>query len=308
MKAVFFGSPDFALPSLEALLSAGHEVALVVSQPARPVGRKAVPTDPPVARAARERGLALLQPATLRDDAALAALAAPRADVFVVAAYGKILPQRVLDLPRHGCVNVHGSVLPRWRGASPVQAALLAGDAESGVSIMRMEAGMDTGPLYAAATTPIGEDEDAGALSRRLAALGARLLVETLPGIASGAAAAVAQDDARATLCPKIRREDGRVDWTRTAEELVRRSRAFSPWPGLFCFRGAARLKLGRVASRPGVAGREPGEVLEAGDVIVVACGAGALAISELQAEGRKALPAAAFCRGERLAPGERLA
>lgn len=305
MRIVYFGSPDFALPSLEGLLAAGHEVALVVSQPAKPAGRSAELSDPPLARRAKELGLPVFQPPTLKDDAAVARLADVRADLFVVVAYGKILAQRVLDLPRLGCVNVHGSVLPRWRGASPVQAALLAGDAESGVSIMRMEAGMDTGPVYAVARGPIGPEEDAGALSARLAREGAELLVATLPRIEAGAAAPEPQDDALATLCPKIRREDGQADFSRPAEELVNRLRAFTPWPGLFAFRAGRRVKL--LAARA-VAGREsasPGEVLSAGEEVVVACGAGALALARLQAEGRKPLDAGTFVRGERVAPGE---
>jgi methionyl-tRNA formyltransferase len=305
MRIVFFGSPDFALPSLDALVGAGHEVVLAVSQPARPVGRSGAPADPPVARRARELGLGVFQPPTLKDEAAFARLADAAADLFVVVAYGKILAQRVLDLPRLGCVNVHGSLLPRWRGASPVQAALLSGDAETGVSIMRMEAGMDTGPVYAIARTPIAGGEDAGSLSGRLARDGAALLVATLPRIAAGEAVPVAQDDALATLCPKIRREDGQADFTREAADLVRRLRAFTPWPGLFAFRAGKRVKLLEARESDGREGAAPGEVLSAGDEIVVACGRGALALARLQAEGRKPLDAGAFSRGERVVPGE---
>lgn len=305
MRIVFFGSPDFALPSLEALLAAGHEVVLAVSQPAKPVGRAAELLDPPVARRAKDLGLAVFQPPTLKDDAAVARLAAAGADLFVVVAYGKILAQRVLDLPRLGCVNVHGSVLPRWRGASPVQAALLAGDEESGVSVMRMEAGMDTGPVYAVAGSPLSPEEDAGTLSARLAREGAELLVATLPSIEAGTAVPVPQDDALATLCPKVRREDGRADFSRPAEELARRLRAFTPWPGLFAFRGGRRVKLLAARAVPGVPGASPGEVLSAGEEVVVACGEGALALSRLQAEGRRPLDAASFARGERVTPGE---
>ncbi len=308
MRIVFFGSPDFALPSLDALVAAGHDVVLVVSQPAKPVGRSAEVSDPPVARRARELAIPVFQPPTLKDEAAVARLADTKADLFVVVAYGKILAQRILDLPRHGCVNVHGSVLPRWRGASPVQAALLAGDFETGVSIMRMEAGMDTGPVFAVSRTPIGEDEDAGTLSARLARDGAALLVATLPRIAAGEAEAAKQDDALATFCPKIRREDGRVDFARPAIELLRRLRAFTPWPGLFAFRGGRRVKL--LAAREAVArsGAAPGEVLTAGEEIVLACGEGSLSVTLLQAEGRKPLEAAAFTRGERVVAGERWA
>ena len=305
MRIVFFGSPDFALPSLDGLAAAGHEVVLAVSQPAKPVGRSGAPADPPVARRARELGLPVFQPPTLKDEAAFARLAETAADVFVVVAYGKILAQRVLDLPRLGCVNVHGSVLPRWRGASPVQAALLAGDATTGVSIMRMEAGMDTGPVWAVAQTPIADGEDAGSLSARLARDGAALLVETLPRIAAGGALPAPQDDALATLCPKIRREDGQADFSRPAVELVRRLRAFTPWPGLFAFRGGRRVKLLEAREAAGRAGAVPGEVLASGEEIVLACGDGAISVSRLQAEGRKPLDAGAFSRGERVVPGE---
>ncbi len=305
MRIVFFGSPDFALPSLDALVTAGHDVVLAVSQPAKPVGRSAEVADPPVARRARELGIPVFQPPTLKDEEAVARLARAEADLFVVVAYGKILAQRVLDLPRHGCVNVHGSILPRWRGASPVQAALLAGDAETGVSIMRMEAGMDTGGVYSLFRTPVGADEDAGALSARLASEGASLLVATLPSIASGETSAAAQDDSLATLCPKIRREDGRADFARPALDLVRRLRAFTPWPGLFAFRAGRRVKLLAAREAEGRAGVAPGEVLAAGVEIVLACGEGALSVTLLQAEGRKPLDAAAFSRGERVVPGE---
>lgn len=305
MRIVFFGSPDFAVPSLEALLGAGHDVVFAVSQPAKPVGRSAEVADPPLARRARELAIPMFQPPTLKDDVAVARLAEANADLFVVVAYGKILAQRVLDLPRLGCVNVHGSVLPRWRGASPVQAALLSGDAETGVSIMRMEAGMDTGGVFADLRTPIGADENSGGLSARLAEGGAALLAATLPRIASGEAVAVPQDDALATVCPKIRREDGRADFTRPAPELVRRFRAFTPWPGLFAYRGGRRVKLLAAREAEGRMGATPGEVLAAGDEIVLACAEGALSVTTLQAEGRKPLGAGAFSRGERVVAGE---
>jgi len=303
VRLVFFGSPDFAVPSLKALVAAEHEMALVVSQPARPVGRHGDLSDPAAARVAKSLSLPLFQPASLRPDEAVARLAGVRADLFVVAAYGKILPQRVLDLPGLFCVNVHGSVLPRWRGASPVQAAILAGDATTGVSIMRMEAGMDTGPVFASEETAIGENENAAQLGARLAETGADLLVRTL---AAFPREATPQDDSRATYCPKITREDGLVDWRRPAAELVRRDRAFTPWPGLFTFRRKSRLKLSGLSL---AAGRRPdappGTTLSLSPALVVACGEGAVAVAALQAEGRKRLPAADFVRGERVAPGE---
>lgn len=312
MQVVFFGSPYFALPSLESLRDVGHTLALVVSQPGKPVGRRGEVTDPPVAARAKSLGIQVFQPSTLKDDAAVARLSAAGADVFVVVAYGKILAQRVLDLPRLGCVNVHGSLLPRWRGASPVQASVLAGDAVTGVSIMKMEAGMDTGPVFTMRETRIGEEESAEELGARLALMGADALVETL-NFLEGEWGPVPQDESRATTCPKITREDARVDWTRPAVELARRSRAFTPWPGLFTIRKNTRVKLSRlspVASalwlRDGAEGSSPGTILEAGTRLVVACGEGAVSIGTLQAEGRRALPVAEFIRGERVLPGER--
>ena len=243
MKVVFFGSPSFALPSLESLRGAGHTLALVLAQPGKPVGRRGEVTDPPVAARAKSLGIQVFQPPTLRDDEAVARLSAVGADVFVVVAYGKILAQRVLDLPRLGCVNVHGSLLPRWRGASPVQASILAGDAVTGVSIMKMDAGMDTGPVYTMRETRIGEEESAEELGTRLATMGAAALVETLYFLESELGP-VPQDSSLATTCPKISREDARVDWTRPATELIRRARAFTPWPGLFTTRRNTRVKL----------------------------------------------------------------
>jgi methionyl-tRNA formyltransferase len=340
VQVVFFGSPSFALPSLEALLAAGHRILFVVSQPGKPVGRKGDVTDPPVAARSKSLGIHVFQPSTLKDDAVVARLAAARADVFVVVAYGRILAPRVLDLPRLGCLNVHGSLLPRWRGASPVQAAILAGDVATGVSIMKMDAGMDTGPVYATRETRIGEEETAEQLGARLAAMGADALVETLFFLegelagdgksvsrGNGGAGALGshapskkifipplpQISSLATTCPRISREDARVDWSRPAVELARRSRAFTPWPGLFTFRRKTRLKLFHVSLeaeggqvREGAEGSSPGTILEAGPRVVVACGEGAVSIATLQAEGKKALPAAEFVRGERVLPGER--
>lgn len=334
MRLVFFGSPAFAVPSLEALLGAGHDVRLVVSQPARPSGRRGELADPPVARLGRDLGVPLFQPASLKPDEALSRLASGGADLFVVVAYGKILPQRVLDLPRLGAVNLHGSLLPRWRGASPVQAAILAGDAVTGVTIMKLDAGMDTGPLYATAETRIDEGETAEILGIRLATMGAGLLVETLSfleGKKSGATGAlsaevgssrpfipapspskkfffspVSQDGSLATYCPKITREDGLVDWSRPGIELVQRDRAFTPWPGLFTFRRKTRLKLAGLSLE---AGRDvsvpPGTIVSISPSLVVACGEAAVAVRVLQAEGRKRLDAAEFARGERVVPGE---
>jgi methionyl-tRNA formyltransferase len=303
VRIVFFGSPAFAVPAVTALTEAGHQIVLVVSQPPKPVGRRGAMTDPPVAQLARERGLPLFQPAGLRPDEVVARLSEARADLFVVAAYGRILPPRVLALPRLFCVNVHGSVLPRWRGASPVQAALLAGDEMTGVSIMKMEAGMDTGPVFAVREIGVEETDTAATLGARLAETGARLLVETMARLPFDP---TPQDDSKATYCPRLSREDGRIDWALAAADLTRRDRAFTPWPGLFTFRRKARLKLSGLSLAAGEpSGSPPGAVLSSLPDLVVACGEGAVAIRTLQAEGRKAVAAAEFVRGERVAPGE---
>jgi methionyl-tRNA formyltransferase len=303
VRIVFFGSPDFALPSLESLVAAGHDLALVVSQPARPVGRHAALTDPPVAARAKALGLPVWQPESLKGEEALSRLVSREADLFVVVAYGRILGPRTLAAARLGAVNVHGSILPRWRGASPVQAALLAGDAETGVSIMQMDVGMDTGAVIAEVRTPISSSDDSSVLSARLARMGAELLLEALPPIEAGTAVAVAQPVEGATECPKIRREDGRASWADGAAMLVRKERAFTPWPGLFAFRNGGRVKLVGLSRVDGTGA--PGTVLEAGGHLVVACGEGAVAIGALQAEGRRLFPAREFVNGERVVAGE---
>lgn len=306
MKIIFFGSPDFALPSLEALVDAGHEIPLVVSQPAKPVGRKALLTDPPVVQRARELNLVRYQPVSLRDEETVSFITRTPADLFVVVAYGKILPQSLLDAPRLGALNVHGSLLPRWRGASPVQAALLAGDPETGVSLMKMEAGMDTGPVYAEAKTAIGAEETALDLGARLAKMGAALLAGSLPAIGRGELAPAPQDPVLATSCPKIRREDGRVDWRLPAEVLMRKSRAFTPWPGLFALREGRRVKLENVTtSSSDFVAVAPGTVVGTEAGIEWACGAGVLRVATLQVEGRTRQPADEFIRRERVVVGE---
>ena len=303
MRIVFFGSPDFALPSLESLVAAGHDLALVVSQPARPVGRHAALTDPPVAARAKALGLPVWQPESLKGEEALSRLVSREADRFVVVAYGRILGPRTLAAARLGAVNVHGSILPRWRGASPVQAALLAGDAETGISIMQMDVGMDTGAVLAEVRTPIGPSDDSSVLSARLARMGAELLLATLPSIEEGTAVAVAQPAEGVTECPKVRREDGRVSWADGAAVLVRKERAFTPWPGLYAFRNGGRVKLVGLSRVEGAGA--PGTVLEAGGRLVVACGEGAIEVGALQAEGRRLFSARDFVNGERVVAGE---
>ncbi len=297
-RTVFFGTPEFAVPSLDALLEAGIPVPLVVSQPDRPVGRHSEPRPSAVAAFAAARGLAVEKPERVRANAELAArLAQARPDAIAVVAYGRLLPLEILEMPPLGCVNVHASLLPRHRGASPVQAALLAGDRETGVATMRMEEGLDTGPVYLERRVAIGERETAGELSARLAALGGQLLVETLRGLAAGTLASRPQTG-DASFCRPIRREDGAVDWTLRADEIARRLRAFTPWPGLFTFLGAERVKI--LEAGPGERGAgAPGDFRMEDGRLVVAAGSGtALVVERLQRAGRRPVTGAEFARG----------
>ena len=302
LRIAFLGTADFAVPSLAACLAAGCDVAAVVTQPERP-GDRGRPAPRPVGELARERGLPLLQPPRIREPAATAELLGLGLDALVVAAYGQILPVALLEGPRLGGVNVHGSLLPRWRGASPVAAAILAGDAETGVSIMRMDAGMDTGPVYAMRATPIAAAETATELTGRLAALGADLLVEVLAGLEAGTVTAAPQDGAAATLAPRLRREDGRVDWSEMgAAEVDRRVRGLDPWPGVTAPLGGTdvRLLAGEPLARGDGAG-PPGTVLRTDrEVAEVATRGGVYAVRRVQPPGRRPMDAAAYLRGRR--------
>src|SRR5690349_7926072 len=243
-RLIFFGTPDFALPTLQALVAAGRAPQLVVTQPDRPAGRGQRVQAGAVARWAREQGLEVWQPAKVRDPEAIARVAEMKPDLAVVAAFGQIFPRALLDLPRHGCINVHASLLPRHRGAAPVQAALLAGDAETGVSIMRMDAGLDTGPVLLQGPTRLAGHETAGELAARLAHLGAGLLLEALAGIEAGTLTARPQPADGATYAPRLQKEQGRIAWSDPAEQLYRRLRAFSPWPGVTTELTGKPLKL----------------------------------------------------------------
>jgi methionyl-tRNA formyltransferase len=307
LRVAFLGTAEFSVPSLRACLEAGCAVAAVVTQPDRP-GDRGRPAPRPVADLARERGLRLLQPPRIRDPEATATLLDLGLDALVVAAYGQILPVSLLDGPRLGGVNVHASLLPRWRGAAPVAAAILAGDAETGVSIMRMEAGLDTGPVYARRATPIGPVETAPELGRRLAAMGAELLVEVLGALERGEAVATPQDGAAATVAPRLRREDGHVDWAAaSAVEVDRRVRALDPWPGVTAPLGGVEVRLlaGEPLARE--AGAEPGAVLgTAGELAEVATRQGVYAVRRVQPPGRRPMDAAAYLRGRRQPARER--
>ena len=306
MRIVFAGTPAFAERALAAVLDAGHEVALVLTQPDRPAGRGMHPTASPVKQLALARGLALHQPATLKEPAAADPIRAARPDALVVAAYGLLLPQAVLDIAPMGAINIHASLLPRWRGAAPIQRALLAGDAETGVAIMRMEAGLDTGPVMLERRVRIAEDDDAQSLHDKLAALGAQAIVEALAAIAAGRAHWRPQAPAGASYARKLDKSEALIDWSRPCAELERKLRAFRPAPGAQSTLRGEVVKLWR-ARCVGHSG-EPGAVLSAGAAgIVVACGEGALEVLELQRAGGKRLAAAAFLRGFPVAAGERL-
>jgi len=303
MKIVFAGTPEFAAVSLRALLRARHEITLVLTQPDRPAGRGLKIRNSPVKQVALDYGLAVLQPASVREPSVHDAIAAARPDVMVVAAYGRILPPALLALPPRGCMNVHASLLPRWRGAAPIQHALLAGDAETGVTIMQMDEGLDTGPMLVQRAIPVAADETAGTLHDKLAALGATLLIEAL----ATPPAPTAQEESAATLAPRIDRRHTEIDWARPAEDIERQVRAFDPAPGAQTALAGVAIKIWRVRVERGAFGAA-GTVSAAGpDGIVVACGRDALRIAELQRAGGKRLTAQAFLSGHRLDPGARL-
>jgi methionyl-tRNA formyltransferase len=296
------GSPDFAVPALRALHGAGHAIAAVYCQPPKPAHRGQRETKCPVHREAETLGLPVRTPARLRRDAAEhAAFAALALDAAVVAAYGLILPKPMLEAPRRGCLNIHASLLPRWRGAAPIQAAILAGDDRSGVTIMRMDEGLDTGPMLLADSVPIGPATTAASLHDTLAALGARLILRALEENPP----AVPQPEEGVTYAPKLTREDGRIDWTRDAPAIDRQVRALNPWPGTFCRHGAETLKVLAAAPLADRTDASPGTVLGAGRV---ACGGGTvIRLTRLQRAGRAAQEIDAFLRGYPLAPGDRL-
>ena len=307
MNVIFAGTPDFAARALRAVGDAGHDVRLVLTRHDKPAGRGLSTQISAVKRLAEERGLALHQPATLKQSEELQPLREAGADIMVVAAYGLILPQCVLDIAPRGAINIHASLLPRWRGAAPIQRAIMAGDTHTGISIMQMDAGLDTGPVLATSRTPIGDEDTAGSLEDRLAGIGAQLVVESLRAIERGATAACPQEEGLATYASKIQKAEARLDWARPAAQNHRWIRALNPAPGAFTLWDGAPLKIwgatmdSRFDDRPG----RPGEVLEAGlEGIVVACGQGALRLTELQRAGARRLAVADFVRGVRIAAG----
>lgn len=302
-RILYAGTPDFAVPALSALIDSPHVVPVVYTQPDRPAGRGRKPSPSPVKRRALEAGLPVLQPASLKDEAVQAALAAWEADLLVVAAYGLILPQAVLDMPRLGCVNIHASLLPRWRGAAPIQRALLAGDDRTGISIMRMEAGLDTGPVYRFAPLDIDAADTADSLTGRLAALGAEALLAALPGILDGTTEPLPQDDAASTYARKVAKEEADIDWTLPAEAIARAVRAFDPWPVAQTRLGEEVLRIWTAEVLPGAdMPADAGRVVATGPAgIDVATGAGLLRITQVQAPGKRRMAARDFLNARRV-------
>jgi methionyl-tRNA formyltransferase len=307
LRVAFAGTPEFAAVALAAILDAGHEVPLVLTQPDRPAGRGMKLTASPVKQLALARGIAVDQPEKLRTAEQRAGLAACAPDVLVVAAYGLILPRAVLELPRFGCLNIHASLLPRWRGAAPIHRAIEAGDPETGITIMQMDEGLDTGPMLLARALPILPADTTASLHDRLAALGGAAIVEALAALAAGGLVAVPQPEQGVTYAAKIGRAEAALDWRRPAVELERAIRAFDPFPGAVgTLRGTAiKLWSADCVAQTG----EPGTVLAAGDDgIVVACGEDALRLRVLQRPGSRRLPAGEFLRGFAVSAGERFA
>lgn len=306
LRLVFAGTPEFAAEHLKALLDTPHQIVAVYTQPDRPAGRGQKLMPSPVKQLALQHGLPVLQPPTLRDPAAQEELRALAPDLMVVVAYGLILPQAVLDIPRLGCINSHASLLPRWRGAAPIQRAVQAGDAESGVTVMQMEAGLDTGPMLLKVTTPITADDTGGSLHDRLAQLGPQAVVQAIAGLAAGTLQGEVQDDALATYAHKLNKDEARIDWSRPADELERLVRAFNPWPICHSTLDGQPLKV--LAAEPAEGRGQPGQILDASkDGLTVACGEGALRLTRLQLPGGKPLAFADLynSRREQFAPGQ---
>jgi methionyl-tRNA formyltransferase len=311
MRLAFLGTPAFAVPTLERMVEAGHEVVAAVTQPDRPRGRGQQSAAPPVKEAALRLGLPVYQPERVRRPEAVEYLRGLAVDGMVVVGYGQIIPQAAIDLAPLGIINVHASLLPKYRGAGPIQWAIVNGETRTGVTTMRIDAGLDTGDMLLKAETGIGPDETAVELGRRLASMGADLLVETLAGLAAGTVVPEKQDGEEATYAPLLKKEDGRIDWSWPAAAIHNRVRGLQPWPGAFTtFRGQPahiwKTKRGPGATRgPGAGGQGPGGCIQTLRPLVVGCGEGELELVEVQVEGRKRMGAADFVNGQRVAVGE---
>jgi methionyl-tRNA formyltransferase len=296
LNVIFAGTPDFAATALQALLTTEHRVVAVYTQPDRPAGRGRKVQYSPVKQLAVEHELNLFQPKTLKEEEAQQILKQHQADLMVVVAYGLLLPQAVLDIPRLGCINIHASLLPRWRGAAPIQRAILAGDDESGVTIMQMEAGLDTGPMLSIRKTPIDPAETGGSLHDRLAELGSEALIEVLPGLRDGTVKAVSQDDSLANYASKLDKQEARIDWSQSALQIDRQVRAFNPWPVAHCLYGDQVMRVWNSELVSGEGSSTPGEVVATGKTgFDVATGDGVLRITQLQMPGKRAMSAGEF-------------
>ncbi|QHW34401.1 methionyl-tRNA formyltransferase [Paenibacillus rhizovicinus] len=306
MRIVFMGTPDFAVSSLEAILDAGHTVELVVTQPDRPKGRKKTLTPPPVKEAALLRGLPVEQPERLRGSETVARIAELKPDLIVTAAYGQILPKAVLDVPRLGCINVHGSLLPSYRGGAPIQRAIINGETVTGVTIMYMAVGLDTGDMISVVEVPISDTDTSGTLFEKLTAAGAKLLSETLPAIEAETVKATPQNNDEATYAPNLTRDDERIDWSRPARSIYNQVRGLSPMAGGFTIWNGEPFKVwGCTAVKRGASAAEPGTVLAVSDDgILVQTGEDALLLTVIQPAGKKAMNAAEWLKGARMTPG----
>jgi methionyl-tRNA formyltransferase len=295
-QIVFMGTPDFAMPTLRALIQ-HHQVIGVVTQPDRPAGRNRQIQPSPIKQVALEAGIPVLQPEKLRRTEAIDELKQWKPDAYVVTAFGQILPQAVLDFPPYGSINVHASLLPRWRGAAPIHAAIRAGDAESGVTIMKMDAGLDTGPMLSQRAITLTADETGQSLHDKLSLVGAELLIDTLPDYFSGAITSQAQDESSVTYAPQIEKEEGQIDWTQSATYIERLVRAFTPWPGTFTTWNGQQIKIHSGAVTSGKA--KPGLVVETPAGIAVGTGEGLFLLKQIQLAGRKAMPVEDFVKGQ---------
>lgn len=308
MRLVFFGTSEFAVPSLEALLGAGYQVMAVITQPDRPAGRGWEPAAPPVKQAAEKLGLPVRQPERLRDAEFIEWLGQLKPEAGVLVAYGKIIPQAIIDIPPYGIINLHASLLPKYRGAAPIEWAIANGETRTGVTTIRIDAGLDTGDILLQRETPIGPEETAVELRQRLSRMGAELVLETLAGLRAGQIVPRPQDHAQATLAPMLRKEDGRIDWSLSAQQIANRVRAFVPWPGAYSWLRGKLLRIWRARACEEALPGPPGALHAQRDRLLACCGGGtALEILELQLEGRKRMPAADFLRGFHLEENELL-